>query len=209
MDELFFLPTSPVAMPRAYWLDRFYLSSLLVVIEPSVESWQRVQSAMENHEGHDYDMEILNKVFGDSAIVIPPRRYALLSQTFGHEDAEREAYLGSPSEEWNARKLLEESKFIHFSDWPLPKPWLKATEKQIAEQQPPCRSVPEGKSDCTDQEAWLKLRNDFSERRLVSYDLIFHPLILTNRSAFVGEPMIHRSCAATPVQMAIDVLEIV
>ena len=172
MDELFFLPTTPVAMPRAYWLDRFFLSSLLVVIEPSEESWQRVQSAMENHEGNDYDMEILNKVFGNSALVIPPRRYALLTQTFGHQDDEREAYLGSPLEEWTAREVLEESKFVHFSDWPLPKPWLKATEKQIAEQQPPCRSTSEDKPDCTDRDVWLELRRDFSERRLVCYDLI-------------------------------------
>jgi len=180
MDELFFLPTTPVAMPRAYWLDRFFLSSLLVVIEPSEESWQRVQSAMENHEGNDYDMEILNKVFGNSALVIPPRRYALLTQTFGHQDDEREAYLGSPSEEWNAREVLEESKFVHFSDWPLPKPWLKATENQIAEQQPPCRTGSEGKPDCTDRDVWLELRRDFSERRLVCCDLISPPHYTNN-----------------------------
>jgi len=172
MDELFFLPTTPVAMPRAYWLDRFFLSSLLVVIEPSEESWQRVQSAMENHEGNDYDMEILNKVFGDSALVLLPRRYALLTQTFGHQDDERKAYLGSPSEEWNAREVIEEAKFVHFSDWPLPKPWFKATEEQVVEQQPPCRTGSEGRPNCTDRDVWLELRRDFSERRLVSCDLI-------------------------------------
>lgn len=89
MDELFFLPSTPVAMPHVYWLDRFFLLSLLVVIEPSEDSWQRVQSAMEHHEGHDYDMEILNKVFGESALVMPHRRYALLTQTFGHQADER------------------------------------------------------------------------------------------------------------------------
>ncbi|KAI4638527.1 hypothetical protein J4E93_010082 [Alternaria ventricosa] len=63
MDELFLLPTAPVAMPRAYWLEQFFLSSQLIVIEPSEDGWQRVQSAMEHHEGYDYDMDILNKVF--------------------------------------------------------------------------------------------------------------------------------------------------
>jgi len=184
MDELFFLPTTPVAMPRAYWLDRFFLSSLLVVIEPSEDSWQRVQDAMEHHEGNDYDMEILNKVFGNSALALLPRRYALLTRTFGQQANEREAYLGSPTNSWNAREVIEEAKFVHFSDWPLPKPWLKATEKQISEQQPQCRSTSEGKPDCTDREVWLELRKDFSERRLVCYDVTSYCMILTAYSAF-------------------------
>jgi hypothetical protein len=82
MDEPFLLPAAPVAMPRAYWLDQFFLSSQLIVIEPSEDSWQRVQSAMEHHESHDYDIDILNKVFGTSTLVIPHRKYDLLTGEF-------------------------------------------------------------------------------------------------------------------------------
>ncbi|KAI4620842.1 hypothetical protein J4E83_005204 [Alternaria metachromatica] len=155
-----------LAMPRAYWLEQFFLSSQLIVIEPSEDSWQRVQSAMEHHEGHDYDMDILNKVFGASTSVIPHRRYDLLTGEFRHQIDQHEAYLGSPTERWNGRDAVKEAKFVHFSDWPLPKPWLNATEDQVARQQPSCRSLSEGELDCTDREMWLELRRDFSERRL-------------------------------------------
>jgi len=46
MDELFHLPSSPVAMPRAYWLDN-QLSSQLLLIQPSVEEFARVKTAIE------------------------------------------------------------------------------------------------------------------------------------------------------------------
>ncbi|KAL1801680.1 hypothetical protein ACET3X_002022 [Alternaria dauci] len=166
MDELFLLPAAPVAMPRVCWLEQFFLSSQLIVIEPSEDSWQRVQSAMEQHESHDYDMDILNKVFGASTLVIPHRRYDLLTGEFRSDVDKHEAYLGSPTETWNARDALAEAKFVHFFDWPLPKPWLSATEEQTSKQQPSCRSVSEGETDCTDREVWLELRKDFFERRL-------------------------------------------
>jgi hypothetical protein len=173
MDELFLLPTAPVAMPRTYWLEQFFLSSQLIVIEPSEDGWQRVQSAMEHHEGHDYDMDILNKVFGASSLVIPHRRYDLLTGEFRHQIDQHEAYLGS-TDLWNARDAVKEAKFVHFvhfSDWPLPKPWLNATEEQVTRQQPSCRSISEGELDCTDRDVWLELRKDFSERRLVCHAL--------------------------------------
>ncbi|KAJ1499157.1 hypothetical protein HMI54_012048 [Coelomomyces lativittatus] len=196
MDELFLLPAAPVAMPRAYWLDQFFLSSQLVVIEPSEDSWQRVQSAMEHHESHDYDMDILNKVFGTSALVIPHRKYDLLTGQFRNKADDHDAYLGSPTESWNARDALAEAKFVHFSDWPLQKPWLNATEKQIAEQQPPCKIESEEGLDCADCDVWLELRKDFSERRLVC-DSSSSPAHsrLTARSAFVDILTTTYNCA--------------
>lgn len=83
MDELFLLPSAPVAMPRAYWIpERFFLSSQLIVIEPSEAEWKRVEYSMDHHEGHDYDMDILNKLYGKSSTVIPHRKYDLLSSEF-------------------------------------------------------------------------------------------------------------------------------
>jgi hypothetical protein len=167
MHELFLLPSAPVAMPRAYWMDDFFLSSQIIVIEPSKKSWQRVQDAMEHHEGHDYDMDIPNKVFGKSTLVIPHRKYDLLTGEFRHKTDEHEAYLGSPVESWNAREALNEAKFVHFSDWPMPKPWKKVSDEQIARYQPECRNVSVMDQDCTDRVVWLELRKDFSERRHV------------------------------------------
>lgn len=165
MDELFLLPSSPVAMPRAYWLDQPFLSSQLVLVEPSSVEWHRVQQYM-NRDDSGFDMDILNRMYKDSCIVIPHKRYNLLSGEFRSEKHEK--YLGS-DEAWDGGKVLEEAKFIHFSDWPVPKPWLKASDAIMRENQPKCRgSKNGGQEDCRDRDAWLNLYKDFSDRRQVS-----------------------------------------
>jgi hypothetical protein len=166
MDELFLLPPAPVAMPRAYWMsENFFLSSQLIVIEPSEAEWKRVEYAMDHHEGHDYDMDILNKIYGKWSTVIPHRRYDLISGEF--HNAKHENYLGSPNEKWHPKKVLEEAKFVHFSDWPMPKPWLEPLPGMVEKHQPECRRVSSETEelDCADREVWLGIRKDFTERR--------------------------------------------
>ncbi|KAJ4352005.1 U1 small nuclear ribonucleoprotein C [Didymosphaeria variabile] len=166
MDELFLLPSAPVAMPRAYWMpEKFFLSSQLIVIEPSEAEWKRVGYAIDHHEGHDYDMDILNKLYEKSSTVIPHRRYDMLSGEF--HNAKHENYLGSPEEKWDPKGALEEAKFVHFSDWPMPKPWLEPLPGMVEKNQPACRkiSTETNELDCTDREVWVGIRKDFTERR--------------------------------------------
>ncbi|KAJ4299891.1 U1 small nuclear ribonucleoprotein C [Kalmusia sp. IMI 367209] len=164
MDELFLLPSAPVAMPRAYWMsDKFFLSSQLIVIEPSEAEWKRVEHAIDHHEGHDYDMDILNKLYGKSSTVIPHRKYDLLSGEF--QNSKHENYLGSPNQKWDSKEILEEAKFVHFSDWPMPMPWLEPLEGMLEKNQPECRKTSTEALDCTDREIWLGLRKDFTTRR--------------------------------------------
>lgn len=161
MDELFLIPTSPVAMPRAYWLDNT-LSSQLVLVEPSEFEFRRILEAFTSRSSKDFDMEIVNNLYGSNCIVIPHRRYDLLSGEF--REKEHSKYLGSEEETWDPDKVLEEAKFVHFSDWPLPKPWLphdKAHEESI---QPPCKDTSQGE-DCRDRAAWLSLYADFARRK--------------------------------------------
>lgn len=167
MDELFFLPSTPVAMPKAYWFDHFFLSSQLIVAEPSEKTWLRLQNAIDNQEGHDYDMDILNKLFGTTALVIPHRKYNLLSSEFRNKPDKHEVYLGSSTETWNPREALAEAKYVHFSDWPMPKPWLAPTEKDLEKSMPRCWGEEGMVEDCTDRMIWLELRDDFSKRRTV------------------------------------------
>ena len=47
MDHLFSLPSAPVAMPRAYWLDQPRMCNALAVIEPSA---QRLEELMRQAE---------------------------------------------------------------------------------------------------------------------------------------------------------------
>ena len=163
MDELFLLPPSPVAMPRAYWLDQPFLSSQLVLVEPSSQEWHRVQQFM-GHPDSGFDMDILNTMYKDSCLVIPHRRYNMLSAEFRAESHEK--YLGSDEEAWDGAAALKEAKFIHFSDWPVPKPWLKASESVMNDKQPKCK---EGEPpDCRDRDMWLGLYKEFSDHRQVS-----------------------------------------
>lgn len=162
MDELFLLPTSPVAMPRAYWLDQPFLSSQLVIVEPSQTEWQRIDEAM-HHDDSGFDMDILNALYLKSSLIIPHRRYNLLSGEFRSDN--HETYLGS-KETWHGREALEEAKFVHFSDFPVPKPWLQTSENVLEKHQPPCREI-NGTQDCSNREIWRWLYRDFSERRQV------------------------------------------
>ena len=55
-----------------------------------------------------------------SGIVLPHWNYDVLSAEPRAEN--HTEYLGSDAEQWNGTMVLEESKFIHFLDWPVPKP---------------------------------------------------------------------------------------
>ena len=164
MDELFLLPPSPVAMPRAYWMDQVFLSSQLVVIEPSEQEWKRVEGMMHNENDSGFDMDILNSLYNNSCTIIPHRGYDLLTGEFRNKQHTR--YLGS-DEPWNGRQILDEAKFVHFSDWPRPKPWLKVDDSEVEQYVPECKETETGE-DCANRELWLGLYRDFSDRREVS-----------------------------------------
>jgi hypothetical protein len=165
MDELFLLPRATVAMPRAYWLKEKpgFLTSIVVVAEPSRREWARVKQAIKQHKPNDFDMEILNSLYNSTALVLPHRTYGLLTQALRKNDVdERTAYLGNPEEGWNARKVMDEAKFVHFSDWPLPKPWVKAGLTLLEQHGPKC----DNKANCDGKDVWSELRDDFVERRV-------------------------------------------
>jgi len=163
MDELFLLPSAPVAMPRAYWLENT-LSSQIVLIEPSEFEFKRIQDAFAQRGLDDFDMEIVNKLYGNDSIVLPHRKYDLVTGEFRSGDHAR--YLGSKEEVWDPRKVIDEAKFVHFSDWPMPKPWLPHTNETERELQPKCEETGKGE-DCRARDIWLHLYADFVERRKV------------------------------------------
>lgn len=175
LDELFLLPKAPIAMPRAYWTDlppgQWPLTSLMMLIEPNpaelkgmldtLRSW-RMDPSM-NHS-KQYDMELLNHRFGSSALVLPHRPYALLTAEFRR--ANHAPYLGtinapeSLKHQWDPQKIRDEAKLVHFSDWPLPKPWIMWPHDGVTEIQPNCTIPP-----CREREIWRALYDDFRHRR--------------------------------------------
>lgn len=169
MDELFLLPPSPVAMPRAYWLSKekeFYLSSQIILIEPSTREFERIVAATNNAKGNDYDMEIVNQLYGKAASVLPHRPYDMLTAEYRGMD--HSSYLGNDVEAWDPDAMLAEAKFLHFSDWPHPKPWIAVDRDLHLSRAPECPTKgdeKERKIRCRNRELWLFFYEDFSKRR--------------------------------------------
>ena len=168
LDELFMLPRASVAMLRAYWElpHTKTLTSQLVLLEPSETEFQRLMAASRpnNRPKGEYDVEILNRFYGDSALVLPHRQYGLLSEefrTFDHRN-----FLGNDYEKWNADRTFREASLVHFSDGPLPKPWIMWPHNLIGEIIPKCYSDRGFEvQNCKEKEIWSNLYDDFRKRR--------------------------------------------
>ncbi|KAJ5319313.1 CAZyme family GT8 [Penicillium brevicompactum] len=170
MDELFLMPSSPIAMPRAYWKDASenLFTSALILTEPSaVDFNQMMEAIFEANYSTTFDMEILNNLYGPTALTIPHRPYILLSGELRSDN--HAAYLGNTQEIWNSNAILQEAKYVHFSDWPVPKPWFEGRKYVIEEAQPRCAfDLSTGRQDdCRTQKLWLGLYDDFRLRRKV------------------------------------------
>lgn len=165
MDELFFIPPCAAAMPRAYWLFKPTLASHIMLIQPSAQEFTRVQKAIEKTDHGVYDMEIINKLYAKECVLLPHRGYGLLTGEFRKED--HRAYLGN--EEWDPETVIKETKYVHFSDHPLPKPWEDMREEDVLKAMPGCEVDSEGGEDCRSRDIWLELYRDFRGRVKVSF----------------------------------------
>lgn len=167
MDELFLLPPCPVAMPRAYWLfpDTKMLSSQLVLIQPRAVAFERIMRRIEGAGDNDYDMELMNNLYRDSALVLPHRPYTILTGKFRNE--KHANYLGSNSDKWDPIAVYNEAKYAHFSDWPVPKPWIPMPGHLRNEMQPKCRTK-DGAEDCVERAIWNGFYADFAKQRELS-----------------------------------------
>ena len=169
LDDLFLLPSSPVAMMRAHWKlpEEKSLTSMLILLEPSEIETQRLMSAAQSkaRSRAHYDMDILNNLYRDSAMVLPHRQYGLLSGEFRLQHHDH--YLGNDFDEWDPDRALREVSLVHFSDWPLPKPWVMWPLNLLREEMPKCTVNPgtDAEEGCRDREVWMELYNDFRKRR--------------------------------------------
>jgi hypothetical protein len=165
MDELFLLPAeSKVAMPRAYWPNDTLCTSVMLA-SPSETEFARIQARMSESNPKEFDMEIINALYGDSCLVIPHKPYLLLTGEM--RSADHENYLGSEEEQWDVDEVMGQAKYVHFSDYPVPKPWVATSEGLRRDFMPSCKA-PGHKAqgqDCSDRDAWLWLYKEFRERR--------------------------------------------
>jgi alpha-N-acetylglucosamine transferase len=120
IDELFTLPfTEDIAAPQAHFLQTPLVTSLLLVVKPSIKLWNRVEKHFESaFEKKYYDMDIINLEFKDEIYLIPDE-YACLNSEWADRDTK--FYFGEPE------KSYEKIKIVHFSD--LGKPWFYHPKK--------------------------------------------------------------------------------
>jgi len=137
------------------------------LIKPSAIEFTRVKRAIDIAAGSDFDMDILNHIYGKDCLIIPHRRYNILTAEFRPKESHSK-YLGNEYETWNPDKVLSEASFLNFSDWPMPKPWLTASEDIKNKQIPPCQIDLEGNEDCRSRDIWIGFYSDFKNRRKVS-----------------------------------------
>jgi hypothetical protein len=165
MDELFLLPAeSKVAMPRAYWLNGTLCTSVMLA-SPSETEFSRIQARMSEGNPKEFDMEIINALYGESCLVMPHKPYLLLKGEM--RSADHENYLGSEEQQWDVDEVMGQAKYVHFSDYPVPKPWVATSEALKRDFMPSCKA-PGHKAqgqDCSDRDAWLWLYKEFRERR--------------------------------------------
>ncbi|KAL8959766.1 MAG: hypothetical protein Q9183_005579, partial [Haloplaca sp. 2 TL-2023] len=162
VDELFLLPETPVVMMRDYTLlpSERILSSRLILHQTSPEESERLTTAVRADilQEKDDDVDILNRFYGDSAMVLPHQVYGLRASEFRSMD--HRYYLGNPYESWDPEQALREASLIHFEDDPFPKPWIMWSHVLYREKHPQCKG-----QDCRNKEVWKSLYDDFRKRR--------------------------------------------
>jgi len=174
MDELFLLPDATVAMPRSYWEAQephVKLSSQLLLATPSTHEYERCMAAIEAASADQYDMEIVNALYRDTAMVLPHKTYDLYTREFRQGPDHRDYVGDDEAAVWDADHAMERAKFLHFSDWPLPKPWIEPSPGLWEQNWPKCfgdeGAVLEGTSEslCRERELWVGFYKDFKMRR--------------------------------------------
>lgn len=139
-----------------------------MIIQPSKHEFERIQRAIEKAGYNVYDMEIINRLFRKDCVVLPHRRYALLTGEF--RSKEHGLYLGNDNEAWDPQVAFMDAKFVHFSDHPLPKPW-EATQDEVDKAKPQCDIYKDGEN-CRARDIWLDIYRDFKEPRKVSLNAV-------------------------------------
>ena len=71
LDHVFWLPSVDLAAPRAYWQGSFGFTSAFLLVTLSDRLWDRIELALQKITDDTFDMDLLNKMFGETTMVLP------------------------------------------------------------------------------------------------------------------------------------------
>ncbi|KAK0101441.1 N-acetylglucosaminyltransferase [Cadophora gregata] len=165
LDSVFLLPKAKLAMPWVYWGEPtgWAFSNQMMLITPSANEFARIQAEIEKADPDQYDLTIVEKLYKSKTLKIPQRPYHLMTGEFRRQDHSK--YRGS-SKKWDPEAELHNSKMIHFSDWPIPRPWDSAPQSMLNKHMPKClKSEWFGATNCKDRMIWMQLYADYAAKR--------------------------------------------
>lgn len=166
LDSVFLLPKAPLAMPWVYWgkPTGWAFSNQLMLISPSATEFAKIEVEVANASSNDYDLTVVEKLYKNKALKIPQRPYHLMTGELRRTDHSK--YMGSSSKKWEPEEALGRSKLLHFSDWPIPRPWASAPQVMLNKHMPKCqKSEWFGATNCKDRMLWMKLYTDYAMKR--------------------------------------------
>lgn len=103
----------PVAAPAAYWLPQPFWTSALLVVRPSMASWERVSRHFASASRNNlFDMDIMNSEFGAEIHTLPAGVFCLNSEW---ENLNQPGFFGDFADTYSRASV------VHFSA--LGKPW--------------------------------------------------------------------------------------
>lgn len=166
MDELFFLPPTPIAMPYVYRSKPagWRLSNQIMVVQPSSTSFSAIEKAIKGANSDETDMGIVYKLYNDTLTRLPQRPFHILSEEFRLKDKEHKRYLGTSNEKWNAAEILRQTKLVHFFDPPIPEPWI-ASDATWRNYIPRCVPTAYRRFNCANRDIWSRFYSDYENRR--------------------------------------------
>ena len=148
LDHVFDLPDTDLAAPRADWIAQDAIASTFMVITLSDRLWEKVRLEMEDIQNNVYDMDLINKIFAKTVLLLPSNYVALNSlwhsntipDWYRPEEAQKLEHTTGTEEQ---KKLQSETFWRALSIMNEDNPFADE-EKQSEEQQGDRKAVPTG-----------------------------------------------------------------
>jgi hypothetical protein len=133
-----------------------------MVIQPSSSEFSNIENKIREANPRETDLGIVYTLYNDT-LRLPQRPYHILSQEFRLRENQHSRYLGT-SERWDPREIIRETKLVHFSDHPIPEPWIapKTTWEKYA---PRCIAMSYRRFNCGNRDAWVRFYTEYRNRR--------------------------------------------